>query len=195
VADNQPQIDDLVRVAAFRAIYSGEAPSPEVLADRLTKPIVEVRAAVGRLIDRGLLTVDSGGNVTGSHGLSLSPGDYRLTFDLGERYVWCAVDAVGIPAAMAVNAKVESRCYQCGRSVRLTIRDGHPQGPEADSLRIGLGVTGSSTGKVIEDVCPMLNFFCSQEHAEAWAASAGSATIIDLYQAAEMGRRQWADVV
>lgn len=194
VATGLSPLEREVRTAAFRAIYRGETLTPAVLASRLAKPTPEVQAAAQLLVDRGLMTVDGGGSVTGSHGLSLSPSDHRVTFEAGIRFVWCAVDAVGIPAAMAVDATVTSRCFQCGEPVGLAIRGGEPQGPDADALSIGIGVAGSS-GKVNEDLCPMINFFCSREHAEAWAASAGVAHIISIQQAAEVGQREWADVL
>ncbi len=103
------------------------------------------------------------------------------------------MDAVGIPAALGVDAQIASRCFHCGAPVALTIRVGEPVGPAAESLRIGIGAAGSS-GKVIEDVCPMINFFCSRDHAEAWAAIAERANIVEMRHAAEIGRSQWADV-
>jgi hypothetical protein len=152
-----------------------------------------VDAAIETLVGVGLMTLNESGRVTGSHGISAIPSDHRLSFDVGERFVWCAVDAVGIPAAMGVDAKIESRCFDCGQRVILTMKNGEADGPDAGSLRIGVGTAGC-TGKVIQDVCPMLNFFCSQEHADRWAASVGGATIITIQQAAEMGRRTWSDV-
>ncbi len=182
-----------VRVEAFRAIYRGEAPSVTELANQLAEPADQVRMEVERLVGRGLMTVDDADRVNGSHGLSLVPSDHSLTFDVSERYVWCAVDAVGIPAALGVDAQIASRCFHCGAPVALTIREGEPVGPTADSLRIGIGAAGSS-GKVIEDVCPTINFFCSRQHAQVWAATAGKVTIIEVRQAAEIGRSQWSDV-
>lgn len=187
-------LEQRVRTAAFQAIYRGERLSAAQLAQRLAEPTEEVQTAIQGLLGRGLLTVDESGSVTGSHGLSLVPSDHEVRFDVGGRYVWCAVDAVGIPAAMGVDAEVTSRCFRCGEPVTLTIRKGEPKALAADPPLIGMGVAGS-TGKVNEDLCPMINFFCSREHAEAWAAAAQQANIIDVRQAAEMGRTLWADVV
>jgi len=186
-------LEKRVRTAAFWSIYRGEMPSDVDLATTLTVPTEEVRTAVQQLLDRGLATVDEAGRLTGSHGLSLSPSDHRVTFDVGQRYVWCAVDAVGIPAALGVDAEVTSRCFFCGEPVALAIEKGEPQSPSADLLFIGLGVAGS-TGRINDDLCPMINFFCSRGHAEAWATTAGQANIISVRQAADVGRREWADV-
>ncbi len=186
-------LDQQVRVEAFRAIYRGKTPSVTELANQLAEPANQVRMAVERLVGRGLMTLDDDERVNGSHGLSLVPGDHSLRFNVGERYVWCAMDAVGIPAALRVDAQIASRCFYCRAPVALTIKEGEPVGLTADSLRIGIGAAGSR-GKVIEDVCPMINFFCSRDHAEAWAATTGRANIIEMRHAAEIGRREWADV-
>jgi len=186
-------IEQRVRIAAFQAIYRGETPSVPELAEQLGVAVEEAQSALDQLVGRGLATADEHGRLTGSHGLTLSPTDHRLIFALGVRYVWCAIDAVGIPAALQADANVASHCFYCSEPVTVTIQGGEPQPPAADSLRIGIGVAGSS-GKVIEDVCPMINFFCSPEHAEAWAAATGGANILEIRQAAELGRSQWTDV-
>ena len=191
--ESEVPLDQRVRIAAFRNIYRGNAPSVTGLAKQLSVLSGDIQTAVHRLVERGLATVDERGRVTGSHGLSLVPSDHRVSFDVGDRYVWCAVDAVGIPAALGVDAEIASRCFRCGEPVALTINGGQPEGPAAVLLLIGIGATGSS-GSVIEDVCPTINFFCSRAHADAWAAAAGRVSIINVRQAAEIGRRQWADV-
>ena len=116
-----------------------------------------------------------------------------MTLDVGIRYVWCAVDAVGIPAALGVDAQIASRCFFCGAAVSLTVKEGEPVGPNVGSLRIGMGVL-RSTGRVVEEVCPTINFFCSAEHAAAWVETTTGAQTIDLRRAAEIGRREWADI-
>lgn len=187
-------VEQRVRISAFRALYQGKTPSASDLAEDINIGVSDIDAAIAALIDVGLMTVDETGFVTGSHGMSILPSDHRVIFDIGERFVWCAVDAVGIPAAMRIDAQVESRCFHCSEPVGLTIRRGEPQAPASEILRIGLGTAGC-TGKVIEDVCPMLNFFCGQEHAERWAEGVGGANVITIQQAAEIGRREWADVI
>lgn len=180
--------------AGFWAVYRGESPSATELAAELATPLGEVSLAVEKLLGRGLMTADEQGRANGSDGLSLVPSPHSLMLETGLRYTWCAVDAVGIPAALGVDAEVLSSCFHCGRDVALSFRCGEPQGAPAVSLRIGVG-TAVTSGKVNEDVCPVVNFFCSQGHAEAWAAGVPEARIIGVAQAAELGRSLWADVL
>lgn len=193
IAASLSTLEKQVRTAAFRAIYRGIRPTPAQLAGDLGLSIEEVNAAIGSLVQLGLMTLDEAGRVTGSHGISLIPSVHRIVFNVGERFVWCAVDAVGIPAAMGLDAEIESRCFACGHPLTLSIMAGRPYGEASMFLRIGIAV-GSRTGKVIENVCPMLNFFCSDRHARQWSNGVVGSAVLTIEQAAEMSRRAWVDV-
>ena len=52
---------------------------------------------------------------------SLAETPHRLMLDGRQLYAFCAVDAVGIPAALQVDAQVESRCHMCGALVTLAL--------------------------------------------------------------------------
>lgn len=43
----------------------------------------------------------------------------------------CAWDALGIPAALHVDAEVEAACAQSGEPIRLSVIDGHVRGSQA----------------------------------------------------------------
>jgi hypothetical protein len=108
---------------AFQAILEG---APVTIADLraasgLPDPVVE--EAVRRLLERGTLVMEDG-RITGSRGLSLTETPHRLVLGGRPRYAFCAVDAVGIPVALGVDATVDSRCHHCGRPLRLEVRGG-----------------------------------------------------------------------
>ncbi len=108
---------------AFRAILEG---APATTADLRTAsglpgPVVE--EAVRRLLERGTLVAEAG-RITGSRGLSLTESPHRLVLAGRLRYAFCAVDAVGIPVALGVEATIDSRCHHCRRPLHLEIRDG-----------------------------------------------------------------------
>jgi len=108
---------------AFRAILEG---APAAIADLgaasgLPGPVAE--GAVRRLLERGTLVMEDG-RITGSRGLSLTETPHRLVLAGRPRYAFCAVDAVGIPVALGVEATVDSRCHHCRRPLHLEIRDG-----------------------------------------------------------------------
>ena len=108
---------------AFRAILEG---APATITDLLVGTGLPRRAAdeaTQRLLERGTL-VEEAGRITGARGLSLTETPHRLMLDGSPRYAFCAVDAVGIPVGLGVNAVVDSRCHHCSRPVQLEIYGG-----------------------------------------------------------------------
>jgi len=115
-----------VRAAAFCFLLAeGEATVAAI--GRETGLAQETTAAIVAQLDlRGAVTVDANGRISGSHGMSVVPAAYRLALPSGVRWVWCAEDAVGIPAALALDADVDGVCAVCGLSLPIRVRDGVP---------------------------------------------------------------------
>lgn len=110
---------------AFRAILDGNPVTVAALPGAAPLAPAAVDAAVRSLTERGVLVVEPGtGRIVGARGLSLTETPHRITLDGRERYAFCAVDAVGIPAALGGRATIESRCHHCGRPLRLTVERG-----------------------------------------------------------------------
>jgi hypothetical protein len=107
----------------FRAILAGAPVTVADLPAASGLPGPAVGDAVRRLLERGTLVMEDG-RITGSRGLSLTETSHRLVLAGRPRYAFCAVDAVGIPVALGVDATVDSRCHHCHRPLRLEIRDG-----------------------------------------------------------------------
>jgi len=108
---------------AFRPILAG---APATIADLraasgLPGPVAE--EAVRRLLERGTLVMEDG-RITGSRGLSLTETPHRLVLAGRPRYAFCAVDAVGIPVALGVEATVDSRCHHRRRPLHPEVRGG-----------------------------------------------------------------------
>jgi hypothetical protein len=184
-----------LRRAAFLAVLGGEPTTVDALARRAGADPSQVRELVGR----GIVAVDEAGAVVGAAGLSLVPlSDRPHRLRLGGRawWTWCAVDAVGIPAALGVDAVAETACPRCGAAVTVTFRGGavaqssHPQA----RLWYADHVAGRS---VVDGTCRLMNLFCSPEHLEAWRADhpdqRGSPQ--DLTAAAETGRAWWGPLL
>jgi len=110
---------------AFRAILNGRpAPVAELQAG-VGLPSAVVDTAVQRLTERGILVVEPDtGEITGAHGISLAETPHRLVLDGRQRYAFCAMDAVGIPAALRASATIESQCHHCRTPLTLTLKDG-----------------------------------------------------------------------
>jgi len=119
-----PEEQAVTRVV-FRRLLGGQGIRPEAVAATLEIPLTAVERAVDHLVERGTMErhADSG-ELVAARGLSLVETPHRLIIDGRPLYAFCAIDAVGIPAALQVEAQVESRCHVCGAPVSLTLRGG-----------------------------------------------------------------------
>jgi alkylmercury lyase len=116
----------------FRSLLKGRGLRPEDVAATLGTSLTSIERTVDALIERGTMERDAdSGELVAARGLSLAETAHRLTLDGRQLYAFCAVDAVGIPAALRIDARVESLCHVCGARVTLalsggTVTDGSP---------------------------------------------------------------------
>ena len=111
-----------VRRAAFRSIRTGGAPDALELARVTGLDAATVEGAVGSLVRKGQAVVDTASRVVGSAGLSRVPARHQLRLGDDELHTWCAIDAIGIPAALGVDAVASTACPTCSRSIELEFR-------------------------------------------------------------------------
>ena len=110
---------------AFRAILDGQPATVAGFSAALGLPPASVERAIARLSERGVIVIEpENGWIVGVRGLSFTETSHRLTLDGRERYAFCAVDAVGIPAGLGADARVESHCHHCRAPLTLQVRDG-----------------------------------------------------------------------
>jgi alkylmercury lyase len=124
--DSDVSHDELaIRKAAFKAILDGEPITPDGLLGSTGFAPEKTHALLEGLAKRGLIVIESdSGRIVGSWGLSFVPTDHRLRIRKRTLYTWCAEDAVGIPAALAEDASILSRCHECGVSVNIEMAAG-----------------------------------------------------------------------
>ena len=117
--------EEAVTRHAFRAILDGRPATVGELPLALSRPPAVVEAAVGLLTEWGIIVVEpETGQILGARGLSLTETSHRLLLGGHQRYAFCAVDAVGIPAALGADARVESRCHHCQAPLTVALRGG-----------------------------------------------------------------------
>lgn len=147
-----------------------------------------IQDAVGTLAGAGWLDVDGRGRIAGAAGLSLATGPHRLTLGDSSFQTWCAYDSLGIAAALASEARVETTCAVCHAAIDLRFLDGVPErgGPEVLWLADG----GSD---LRGSFCAPTVMLCGDEHGAAWAeAQGGQGRLLDLAEAARLGGADWA---
>lgn len=190
-----------VRRAAFTRLLATAAPVDvaTLSADAgLSEP--EVETALSDLADTGAITRQAnsagdrglGGPVVAAGGLAVAPARHQLLLAGQVFWTWCAFDGIGIPAALGVDAVLDTRCPACGQPIRVTITGGQP--PAVTPL-VGW-LPGRACANVQDDFCPEANLFCTDAHLASWRATAGEpqGTAGTLAELAETGRRVWVDL-
>ncbi len=176
-----------IAIAGFAALWHGRAPhiGTLVAADKPT-----VAAAVDHLRGRGRVELSEDGHVCGVHGLCLRETRHRIEHARGCTHTWCALDAIGIPAAMAIDARAVTLCPTCRREVVVAITAGRPDGGTTARLWYPQG----RCRDLVADFCSGANLFCSQQHLEEWVAGTeATGTVMTVEEVAELGRNCWSD--
>ena len=181
-----------VRRAAFARLLDGRSVTVSELATDCALAEHRVEDALTAMVTSGAATRDATGAVVAVSGLSVVPAAHELQLAGREFWTWCAFDAVGIPAALEVDAVARTRCGHCARPIELRMPEGQPP---ADSPLVGW-LPGGPCANVQVDFCPAANLFCDSAHLTAWRAEAGHppggpASISEL---AEEGRAVWAEM-
>ncbi|WP_030485880.1 organomercurial lyase [Nocardioides aequoreus] len=182
-----------VRRAAFTRLLATAAPiTAAMLATEVDLTDEQVEAALRRLAAAGAISRDESGEVVAAGGLAVTRAWHRLLLDGRQYWTWCAFDGIGIPAALELDAVLDTRCPTCGAGLRITITAG--------SLPAGIPVVGWLPGgpcaNVQADFCPEANLFCTEAHLATWRQTAGDppGTAATLRELAETGRQVWADL-
>jgi alkylmercury lyase len=179
---------DSVARAAFGAILGAAHPlSPTSLAEIAATDESSVTSALRALRQAGRAEFDDKGRLLGVYGLTLKPSPHRLAMRDHDYFVWCAFDAVGIPAALGETADVASNCAFCGREVRFTV----DQGTEPD-LPLVISWYPRQCESIRDEFSPTINFYCdSQHYASTDQGAEAPDAFLTLKAAADLGRQNW----
>lgn len=179
----------LLREAFNELLAAPEPVTVERLAERLDATPFELEASLARLADRGWVRRDQNGSVVGSRGVSIAETPHELDLDGARRFTWCAYDTVGIFGALRATGTIRSRT-PLGETVELEVIDGRPAAEDG----VVLFFPHRRVTSMVEEWCPLANFFLSPDAARAWANERGvEGEVLTLAEASERGTADWRD--
>ena len=98
-----------------------------------------VREALAKLDTEDLIRLDAGRvDLAYPFSAALTPFVLDLGPGGGERYVCCAVDALGIAPMLGRSVRIRSRCHHCAEPIELSVDPAGP-GPDGDGLMVWVG--------------------------------------------------------
>jgi len=180
-----------IAIAGFHALWAGRRPALTELADADGAALDE---AVAQLQAGGRIEMTADGRVLAVHGLSHRTTRHRIEHPGGSVHTWCALDAIGIPAALGIDARARTTCPTCDRELVITLVGGRPK-PLAGAV-LWYPETAGSWEHLVEQFCSGADLFCCLAHLEERVGTAGTAagSVLSIHEVAELGREAWADV-
>jgi alkylmercury lyase len=174
-------------IAGFHALWGGRTLT---VAEFEAGDPTAVTAAVDHLRARGRIEISVDGRVIAVHGLARRATPHRIEHNDGVVNTWCALDAVGIPAAMGIDARAVTQCPTCGQRLTVTLSRGEPQPLPGAVLRY----PQVRCAHLVDDFCSGANLFCSVDHLERWLDDNPAAgRVMTIGEAAELGRETWRE--
>ena len=179
---------EAIQQHGLASLAAGRAASVTEIKDRSGLSIDDIRAGIEALQQAGRIEVD-GDEVIGVGGLTLTSTVHSLRLPNASLHTWCALDAVGISAALGLNAEISTTCPYCGARLQVTVTDGNPQTDNSLKLFCPTG----ECSDVRAEFCPAANLFCNAGHLRAWRAAHTSAqgAELDLAATAHLGGAMW----
>ncbi len=153
----------------FKVILrSGRAPTVDELQRFLRESDDDVIRVLDKLEEKDLLLRRTGTQqIMSIYPLSLEATKHQVVLEDGKRlFAMCAVDAVGLPNMVNKDVKVISECGWCKEKIRLEIKDGEVVAKSRPEVVIWN--LERQEGPSAETCCPVINFFCSNQHLREW---------------------------
>lgn len=162
----------------------GEPVSHEALAAASGHTVEHARARVGAQPDT---EYDEAGDIIG-YGITLRPTPHRFEVDGRTLHTWCALDTLMFPSVIGRTARVASPCRTTGRPVRVEVEPDRVTGLDPAGAVVSV-LSPDECGSVRSSFCDHVHFFASHEAARPWLQDHADATVLNVAEAAVLGRR------
>jgi len=129
--------------------------------------VEEVRRLMEKRNEADILTME-GSEIVSAYPFSAKPTRHKVIFQDGhEIYALCATDALGIHFMLRQNVTIRSRCPECEQEMTIELKDDKVASSDPDNI-LQFVSNGGQCGCTAKTFCPLMNFFCSQDHLDAW---------------------------
>ena len=126
-----PALEKRLRILIYRHFVQKQcAPTLAEMAKMLSRPLLEIRAAVERLGQSHAIVPQEDGELWRAAPFSAIPTAFPVEIGKRSWYGNCIWDALGIPAMLHKNARVLASCGCCNAAMPLTIKNGSLQQTE-----------------------------------------------------------------
>ena len=121
----KPALDAKLRIYIYRFfIDRGRAPSVGEMAKGLLHPLKEVQAALARLGETHAFVLQENGELWRAAPFSAVPTAFPVKIGRNSWYGNCIWDALGIPAMLHKDARIDASCACCNFEMVLNVKDG-----------------------------------------------------------------------
>jgi len=149
---------------------TGQSPTLENLQQELdASSLDEVNTILNSLQSKGLIHRNpEDPSVTHAYPFSNEPTKHVVKLASGAQvYSMCAVDVLGMPFMLKEDVKIDSVCDFCGENLSIQISKEGVVNTSSESIVVGNASSGCCSVSAT-DLCPHLNFFCSEDHLNQW---------------------------
>ena len=122
---------ELRQLVYSRIINKGDIPTSEQIANSAHVTQQEVLDGLARLADAHVLALQKNGEILMAMPFSAVPTPFVIDARGRSRYANCAWDALGVPAMLRSDGKIDSACGCCGTAIHVAIRRGKVDYEEA----------------------------------------------------------------
>jgi hypothetical protein len=165
--------------AAVRAVHrqllrhvagTGAAPTSAVLAEFTAEAVLDPRAALRRLADDDLRTLDDEGSLLAVYPFSPTPTPHVVEVDGVRMCAMCAIDALGAPAMVGRDATIASADPYNGRTIVVTVRAGQAVFDPHETVVV-YAATGTGN-RSVDRCCSTINFSAARPAGRRGSTSA-----------------------
>ena len=130
-AGDAASFDRAVRVAVYRhTVAESTPPSADEIAHDVGATTADVEASLRRLADGHVLVLTPGTtSIWMAAPFSAIPTPFSVSVDERRYFANCIWDALGIPACLHADARIDTHCPDCAAPLRLEVRDGALEEP------------------------------------------------------------------